>query len=138
MTYYIYNRDTCPEELIAKYPNHATYNPYGEDEVYLFGESLGDVTGIPVAAEDINNFIGGAEDEDHMDELAGKATYTGTTQERIDARIAARTQARIDARVALRTATRTAIRQADRREIRFNARQGLKLYTEWVALQPTI
>ena len=136
--YYLYTAADCPEELIAKHPNHARYTPYGEtDEIFLFGESLGDITGTPVAAEDINDFNGGASDEDHMDKLAEEATYIGTAEERIAARTAARIQARIDARIAMRVATRTAIRQADRREIRFNAQQGRKIYDEWVAAQPT-
>ena len=143
--YYIYNRDECPPELIAKYPNHATYNPYGEDEVYLFGESLGDVTGVTVQPADIHSFIGGDADEDFKGEeaydIADAAEYEGDTpEERQALRVAARTQARIDARVAariaMRVATRTAIRQADRREIRFNASQGKKIYDEWLAAQP--
>ena len=131
--YYIYHKDEAPEELLAKHPNHAIYE--GGD-LFLFCESLEQVTGTPSDPSDINSFIGGIEDEDYMDEQADKATYTGTQQERIDARIAARKQARIDARVAFRVARRTAIRVADRRELRMNARQGKKLYNDWQSSQP--
>ena len=132
-TYYIWHKDEAPEALLAKYPNCAKYE--GGD-LYLFGESLESVTGVKSPAAAIDSFTGGAEDEDYMDDLADKATYTGTKQERIDARIEARRQARIDARIAFRVRMRTAARVADRKEKRMNSRQGKKLYANWLALQP--
>ena len=132
--YYIYHKDEAPAELIAKHPNHAIYE--GGD-LFLFCQSLESVTGVPSDPADVDDYNGSAADEDHMDNLADIAVYTGTQQERIDARIAARQQARIDARVAFRQARREAIRVADRRELRFNKRQGDKLYATWLALQPS-
>ena len=132
--YYIWHKDEAPEELLAKHPNHAIYGENGN--LFLFCESLEIVTGVPSDASDINSFIGSTADEDFMDEQADKATYTGTKQERIDARIAARVQARKDARIALRVAIRTAARVAERKEIRMNARQGRKLYDDWVDSLP--
>ncbi len=78
-------------------------------------------------------YEGSAADEDAMDEVAEKATYTGTKQERIDARVAARKQARIDARVALRVLLRTIARTEDRKMKRLTKRMGDKLYADWVA-----
>jgi len=131
--YYSYFKDNVPEELLAKYPNCAKYE---NGDIFLFGESLEMVTGIKDEAVDIDDFTGGIEDEDYMDEQAEKATYTGTKQERIDKRIAARKQARIDARVAYRVRLRTFIRQAARKQMRISKRQGQKLYDNWVATLP--
>jgi len=131
--YYSYFKDNVPEALLAKYPNCAKYE---NGDIFLFGESLEMVTGVKDEAVDIDDFTGGIEDEDYMDEQAEKATYTGTKQERIDARRAARKQARIDAKVSLRVRIRTFIRRLSRKQIRFTKRQGQKLYDDWVATLP--
>ena len=130
-TYYIYHIDEVPEYLLSKYPRHAIYE---EGTLALFGEGvLSDL--LP---DDIDDFTGGAEDEDAMDAIAERATYTGTPEEREAARIEARRQARIDARIAFRVRMRQATRVATRREIRMSRRQGLRLYDNWIASQDQI
>ena len=130
--YYIYTKDTAPEALIAKYPNHAIYE---EGDLFLFGESLGDITGTVVAPEDIDDYIGGDKDEDFMADAVEEDDTILDKDERVAARVQARIDARVAARVAFRVARRKAIRVADRRELRFNKKQGQKCYDDWVALQ---
>ncbi len=122
--YYVYHIDEVPEELYSKYPNHAIYE---EGKLALFGEGSKDA--------EIDDFIGGIEDEDHMDDLADKATYTGTVKQRKAKREAARKQARIDARKAFRIRLRKAARIADRKEKRLTRRQGRKLYDDQVVTE---
>ena len=130
--YYIYHKDSAPEALIAKHPNHAIY---AEGDLFLFCQSLEEVTGVASPDEDVFSFSGGDTDEDFMADAVEEDVLILNKEERIAARIAARIQARVDARIALRVAQRKAIRVADRRELRYNARQGKKLYNDWVALQ---
>ena len=130
MTYYIYHKDEAPEALLAKHPNHATYE--GGD-LFLFCESHEYVTGTPSLPEDIDDLVGTDADPDFMGEEAVQAMPPTPTQAQAGV---ARAAARLTAIAEFNTRLQTAITAVSKKEIRVNNSQGKKLYDDWVALQP--
>ena len=68
--YTLYTVENCPDEMLAKYPHAAKY---ADDTLYLFGETLEQVTGTPaeliidVASYDLTD----AELDAEVDRLLG-------------------------------------------------------------------
>jgi len=63
--YTIYDKNFCPEAMINKFPHHAKYET--DDRLYLFGETLEQITGV--AAESIVNLSSmGLQEDDGTEE----------------------------------------------------------------------
>jgi hypothetical protein len=114
--YYAYHKNHIPEALTAIYPTHAVYGGLA-----IFGESIEDITGVALKADEIDSYIGTDADENYMAQLVDEPNQE---------------QARTDARDSLRQALQLALMEPDGREIRVNSSQAHTLYSDWMALQP--
>jgi hypothetical protein len=114
--YIAYHIDHIPDLLSAKYPKHAVYG-----SLAIFGESLEELTRIPLPPEKIRSYIDTPADENYMIQLVEESEQE---------------QTRLDAREVLRSELQELITQPDNREIRVTTQQGKILYKDWMELQP--